>query len=61
MYTKEQLEQMDVAQLMEIAGQLGVKVSQNDKLETVIYDILDKAAIDSPWLPVVIITVFSSG
>ena len=44
MYTKEQLEQMDVAQLMEIAGQLGVKVSQNDKLETVIYDILDKAA-----------------
>ncbi|MBR2234356.1 MAG: transcription termination factor Rho [Prevotella sp.] len=47
MYTKEQLEQMDVAQLMEIAGQLGVKVSQNDKLETVIYDILDKAAIES--------------
>ncbi len=47
MYTKEELEQMEVTQLMEIAGQLGVKVSQNDSLETVIYDILDKAAIES--------------
>ena len=44
MYTKEQLEQMAVPQLMEIANELGVKVSQNDQLETVIYDILDKAA-----------------
>jgi len=44
MYTKEQLEQMAIPQLMEIAGQLGVKVSQNDELEKVIYDILDKAA-----------------
>ena len=32
---------------MEIAEQLGVKVLQNDALETVIYDILDKAAIES--------------
>jgi len=44
MYTKEQLEQMAIPQLMEIAGQLGVKVSQSDELEKVIYDILDKAA-----------------
>jgi transcription termination factor Rho len=47
MYTKEQLESMAVPELMEVAAQLGVKVSQNDSLETVIYDILDKAAIDS--------------
>lgn len=44
MYTKEQLEQMAIPQLMEIAEQLGVKVSQNDELEKVIYDVLDKAA-----------------
>jgi len=44
MYTKEQLEQMAIPQLMEIAGQMGVKVSQDDALEKVIYDILDKAA-----------------
>ena len=44
MYTKEQLEQMAIPQLMEIANELGVNVSQNDQLETVIYDILDKAA-----------------
>ena len=47
MYTKEQLEQMEVAQLLSVAEQLGVKVSQNDDLEKVIYDILDKAAIES--------------
>ncbi|MBR1449098.1 MAG: transcription termination factor Rho [Prevotella sp.] len=44
MYTKEQLEQMAIPELMEIADELGVKVSQDDELETVIYDILDKAA-----------------
>ena len=33
--------------MMEIANSLGVKVSQNDELETVIYAILDKAAEDS--------------
>ncbi len=44
MYTKEQLEQMDTAQLMAIASELGVKVSQDDSLESVIYDILDRAA-----------------
>ena len=44
MYTKQQLEQMDIPQLMAIAEQLGVKVSQNDELEKVIYDILDRAA-----------------
>ena len=47
MYTKNELEQMDIPQLMEIASQLGVKVSQNDELETVIYAILDKAAEDT--------------
>ena len=47
MYTKEQLESMAVPELMEVASKLGIKVSQNDSLETVIYDILDKAAIDS--------------
>lgn len=47
MYTKNELEQMDIPQLMEIANNLGVKVSQNDELETVIYAILDKAAEDS--------------
>ena len=38
---------MEVAQLLSVAEQLGVKVSQNDDLEKVIYDILDKAAIES--------------
>ena len=47
MYTKEELEQMEVTQLMAVAEQVGVKVSQNDEKEKVIYDILDKAAIDS--------------
>ena len=47
MYTKEQLENMAISELMEVAAKLGVKVSQNDSSETVIYDILDKAAIDS--------------
>jgi transcription termination factor Rho len=47
MYTKNELEQMDIPQLMEIASNLGVKVSQNDELESVIYAILDKAAEDS--------------
>ncbi len=47
MYTKEQLEQMDPAQLLSIAAELGVSVSQDDELEKVIYAILDQAAIDS--------------
>lgn len=44
MYTKEELESMDIPQLMGIADQLGVKVSPNDEHETVVYSILDKAA-----------------
>ena len=44
MYTKHELEEMDIPQLMEIANDLGIKVSQNDEFETVIYAILDKAA-----------------
>ena len=47
MYTKEQLEKLAIPELMEIANQLGVKVSQDDTMENVIYEILDKAAIES--------------
>ena len=47
MYTKEELEKMPIPELMGIADELGVKVSQNDELETVIYAILDKAAENS--------------
>ena len=37
MYTKEELEKLPIPELMEIAGEMDVKVSQNDDLETVIY------------------------
>lgn len=47
MYTKEILEAMDIPQLMGIAEQLGIKVSQDDDFESVVYAILDKAAEDS--------------
>jgi len=47
MYTKDQLAKLPIPELMEIANELGVKVSQDDELETVIYAILDKAAEDS--------------
>ncbi len=47
MYTKEQLEQMEPVQLLAIANELGVEVSQDDELEKVVYAILDQAAIDS--------------
>ena len=47
MYTKEELEKLPIPELMEIASEMGVKVSQNDELETVIYAILDKAAENS--------------
>ncbi|UKK46990.1 transcription termination factor Rho [Prevotella sp. E9-3] len=47
MYTKEQLEQMEPAQLLSVAAELGVEVSQDDELEKVVYAILDQAAIDS--------------
>ncbi len=47
MYTKEELEKLPIPQLMEIANDLGIKVNQNDELETVIYAILDKAAENS--------------
>ena len=47
MYTKEELEKLSIPELMEIANELGIKVSQDDELETVIYDILDKAAENS--------------
>ena len=47
MYTKEELESMDIPQLVGIADQLGIKVSPDDQLETVVYAILDKAAENS--------------
>ena len=47
MYTKEELESMAIPELMGVADELGVKVSQDDSLETVVYAILDKAAEDS--------------
>ena len=47
MYTKEELETMEITQLMGIANELGVSVSQDSALEDVIYAIIDKAAEDS--------------
>ena len=47
MYTKAELESMDIPQLMGIADQLGIKVSPDDELESVVYSILDKAAEES--------------
>ncbi len=47
MYTKEELEQMEIPQLMGIAQELGIKVSPDDPQQNVIYDILDKAAEQS--------------
>jgi transcription termination factor Rho len=44
MYTKEELESMEIPQLVGIADQLGIKVSPNDQMEDVVYAILDKAA-----------------
>ncbi len=47
MYTKEDLEKLSIPELMTIAQEVGVTVSQNDELDTVIYAILDKIAEDS--------------
>ena len=47
MYTKEELESMDIPQLVGIADQLGIKVSPNDQMEDVVYAILDRAAENS--------------
>ncbi len=47
MYTKEQLEQMEVPQLMGIAQEMGIKVTPDESQENVIYAILDKAAEQS--------------
>lgn len=47
MYTKEQLEQMEIPQLMGIVEELDIKVSPDDSQESVIYAILDKAAEQS--------------
>jgi len=51
MYTKEQLENMEPVQLLSVAEELGVKVSQDDEAEKVIYAILDKAAEDMAASP----------
>ena len=42
---------MAIPELMGIAQELGVKVSQDDPLETVVYAILDKAAENSAVNP----------
>ena len=47
MYKKEELEAMEIPQLMGIANDLGIKVSQDSALEDVIYAIIDKAAENS--------------
>ena len=47
MYTKEELESMDITKLVTVASELGIKVSPNDQLENVVYAILAKAAEDS--------------
>ena len=47
MYTKEELESMDITKLVTIADELGIKVNPDDQLENVVYAILDKAAEDS--------------
>ena len=47
MYTKEELESMDIPQLVGIADQLGIKVNPDDQMEDVVYAILDKAAENS--------------
>ena len=44
MYTKEELESMEIPELMGIAEQLGVTVTPNSELSDVIYAIIDKAA-----------------
>jgi transcription termination factor Rho len=44
MYTKEELESMEIPELMGIADQLGVTVTPTSKLSDVIYAIIDKAA-----------------
>ena len=47
MYTKEELEKLPIPELMGIANELGIKVGQDDELESVVYAILDKAAENS--------------
>ena len=47
MYTKEQLEQMEIPQLMGIAQELDIKVDPSQSQQDVIYAILDKAAEQS--------------
>ncbi len=47
MYTKEELESMEIPQLVGIADELGIKVSPDDQLTDVVYAILDKAAENS--------------
>ena len=44
MYTKEELESMEIPELMGIADQLGVTVTPNSELSDVIYAIIDRAA-----------------
>ena len=47
MYTKEELQAMEIPQLMGIANELGINVSPDSELDDVIYAIIDKAAENS--------------
>ena len=47
MYTKEQLEQMEMSQLTDVAKELDIKIGKDDTQESIIYAILDKAAEQS--------------
>ena len=47
MYTKEELESMDITKLVTIADGLGIKCNPDDQVENVEYASLDKGAEDS--------------
>ena len=47
MYTKDQLEQMEPSKLLEVAASFGIKVSSDSSQESVIYEILDRAAVSA--------------
>ena len=49
MYTKEELESMDITKLVTIADGLGIKFNPDDQLENVEYATLDQAAEDSAF------------
>ena len=44
MYSKDELLSKNIAELEEIAGQIGLKIKSDDSQEDIIYSILDKQA-----------------